>query len=148
MVGSLTWLSHQNCNDMFIYAKWNSSTTYGFGNNDRDFGTDYGICCWYTPQLNFSAIPDGKQFSSFSKPPQIPLTLLFSKFLVRLGKFSIGRQTLWIRKKTLEKISALNSLFWASSKLPCPTLIYQINVPVQLTNFEHFWEKLIENYLD
>ena len=57
--GSITWLSHQNCDDMFIYSKWNGTTTYGFGANERDFGTDYGICCWYTPQLNFSAIPDG-----------------------------------------------------------------------------------------
>ena len=59
--GSLTWFSHQMCDDMFIYAKWNGNTTYGFGANERDFGTDYGICCWYTPQLNFSAIPDGKK---------------------------------------------------------------------------------------
>ena len=44
---------------MFMYSKWNGSKTYDFGNNERDFGTDYGICCWYTPQLNFSAIPDG-----------------------------------------------------------------------------------------
>ena len=57
--GSITWLSHQKCDDMFIYSKWNGTTTYGFGSNERDFGTDYGICCWYTPQLNFSAIPDG-----------------------------------------------------------------------------------------
>ena len=23
---------------------------------ERDFGTDYGICCWYTPQINFTEI--------------------------------------------------------------------------------------------
>jgi len=57
---SIIWLSHQNCDDMFIYSKWNSSTTYTHGENKRDFGTDYGICCWYTPQLNFSAIPWGE----------------------------------------------------------------------------------------
>ena len=56
---TITWLIHQKCSDMFMYSKWNGSKTYGFGNNERDFGTDYGICCWYTPQLNFSAIPDG-----------------------------------------------------------------------------------------
>ena len=44
--GSLAWLSHQVCDDMFMSSKWNGSTTYGFGNNERDFGTDYGICCW------------------------------------------------------------------------------------------------------
>ena len=56
---TITWLIHQKCSDMFMYSKWNGSKAYGFGNNERDFGTDYGICCWYTPQLNFSAIPDG-----------------------------------------------------------------------------------------
>ena len=47
------YLCFQSCDDMFIYSKWNSSTTYTHGENKRDFGTDYGICCWYTPQLNF-----------------------------------------------------------------------------------------------
>ena len=46
-------LYFQSCDDMFIYSKWNGSTTYTHGENKRDFGTDYGICCWYTPQLNF-----------------------------------------------------------------------------------------------
>ena len=64
--GSITWLSHQNCDDMFIYSKWNGTTTYGFGANERDFGTDYGICCWYTPQLNFSAIPGDESIEYFT----------------------------------------------------------------------------------
>ena len=46
---------------MFIYSRWNGTTTYNFGENKRDFGTDYGICCWYTPQLNFSAISAGPE---------------------------------------------------------------------------------------
>ena len=46
MQGSVTWISHQKCDDMFIYSKWNGTTSYGFGANERDFGTDYGICCW------------------------------------------------------------------------------------------------------
>merc|ERR1719237_1571740 len=53
---SIIWLSHQLCDDMFVYSKWNGSTTYTHGENKRDFGTDYGICCWYTPQLNFTEI--------------------------------------------------------------------------------------------
>ena len=57
--GSITWLSYQECDDMYMFSKWNQTTTYGFGANKRDFGTDYGICCWYTPQLNFSEIPEG-----------------------------------------------------------------------------------------
>ena len=55
----VTWLSYQECDDMYMFSKWNQTTTYGFGANKRDFGTDYGICCWYTPQLNFSEIPEG-----------------------------------------------------------------------------------------
>ena len=79
---------------MFIYAKWNSSTTYGFGNNERDFGTDYGICCWYTPQLNFSAIPDGKQIvvglwmRLFSKFRNFTSLTLQTKFGVNITNFS------------------------------------------------------------
>ena len=45
----------QNCEDMFVLSKWNQSKTYSF-EIKRDFGTDYGICCWYTPQLNFTQI--------------------------------------------------------------------------------------------
>ena len=52
---SITWFTHQNCEDMFILSKWNQSKTYNF-EIKRDFGTDYGICCWYTPQLNFTEI--------------------------------------------------------------------------------------------
>ncbi|TRY74967.1 hypothetical protein TCAL_04960, partial [Tigriopus californicus] len=47
--------THQLCKDMFIYSKWNGSTTFSF-ESERDFGTDYGICCWYTPQFNFTEI--------------------------------------------------------------------------------------------
>ena len=39
----------------FYFFQWNSTTTYNF-EIERDFGTDYGICCWYTPQLNFTEI--------------------------------------------------------------------------------------------
>lgn len=47
---------------MFIYSKWNGSTTYSHGENKRDFGTDYGICCWYTPQLNFRYNVSSQQY--------------------------------------------------------------------------------------
>ena len=40
---------------MFLLSKWNQTKTYEYA-IERDFGTDYGICCWYTPQLNFSEI--------------------------------------------------------------------------------------------
>ena len=52
---SITWFTHQDCKDMFLLSKWNQSKTYEYA-IVRDFGTDYGICCWYTPQLNFTEI--------------------------------------------------------------------------------------------
>lgn len=42
---SITWFTHQKCEDMFILSKWNGSKTFNF-QISRDFGTDYGICCW------------------------------------------------------------------------------------------------------
>jgi hypothetical protein len=65
-------------NVKYFSFQWNSSTTYGF-EIERDFGTDYGICCWFTPQHNFTNIvqhmkdnhlhePDwGKWFSGLKK---------------------------------------------------------------------------------
>ena len=52
---SITWFTHQECKDMFVLSKWNQTKTYDFA-IERDFGTDYGICCWYTPQINFTEI--------------------------------------------------------------------------------------------
>ena len=52
---SITWFTHQDCKDMFLLSKWNQSKTYEYA-IVRDFGTDYGICCWYTPQLNYTEI--------------------------------------------------------------------------------------------
>ena len=52
---SVSWFARQNCEDMFLMSKWNQTKTYDFA-IERDFGTDYGICCWYTPQLNFTQI--------------------------------------------------------------------------------------------
>ena len=79
--GSITWLSHQMCDDMFIYSKWNGTTTYGFGGNPRDFGTDYGICCWYTP---------GSQIGPISAKALATLNLMFATVSVAISK-TIGR---------------------------------------------------------
>ena len=38
-----------------LIFQWNGSKTFSF-EIERDFGTDYGICCWYTPQLNYTEI--------------------------------------------------------------------------------------------
>ena len=40
---------------LFPSFQWNASTSYNF-EIPREFGTDYGICCWYTPQHNFTEI--------------------------------------------------------------------------------------------
>ena len=45
---------------MFVFSKWNGSVSEGAYDMDYDFGTDYGICCWFSPQLNLSEIR--KQF--------------------------------------------------------------------------------------
>ncbi len=47
--------------------QWNGSTTYEF-EIERDFGTDYGICCWYTPQLNFTEIMNHMKEHNHSEP--------------------------------------------------------------------------------
>ena len=53
---SLNWAIHQRCQDMFIQSNWNGSTYDNRTEIDYDFGTDYGICCWFTPQLNYTEI--------------------------------------------------------------------------------------------
>ena len=53
---SLNWAMRQRCEDMFIQSKWNGSTYDNTTEIDYDFGPDYGICCWFTPQLNYTEI--------------------------------------------------------------------------------------------
>ena len=53
---SLHWAMHQKCGDMFILSKWNGIVYNSSHEIDYDFGTDYGICCWFTPQLNLTQI--------------------------------------------------------------------------------------------
>ncbi len=43
---------------MFIFSKWNGSMSEGAYDIDYDLGTDYGICCWFSPQLNLSKITE------------------------------------------------------------------------------------------
>lgn len=47
--------------------QWNGTTIYNF-ESQRDFGTDYGICCWYTPQFNFSQILEQSQEMGLLEP--------------------------------------------------------------------------------
>ena len=64
---SMTWFTHQECQDMFILSKWNQSISYDFAIK-RDFGTDYGICCWYTPQINFTEIDIHTKENNLKEP--------------------------------------------------------------------------------
>ena len=52
---------------MFVLSKWNQTKTYNF-DIERDFGTDYGICCWYTPQINFTEIHLDTVAKNLSEP--------------------------------------------------------------------------------
>lgn len=49
------------------FLQWNGSKTNHF-EVDRDFGTDYGICCWYTPQFNFTEILKSSQAQGLPEP--------------------------------------------------------------------------------
>ena len=65
---SLNWAVHQQCSDMFLQSSWNG---YTYDNNteiDYDFGTDYGICCWFTPQLNYTEIVKRFKTTHGSRP--------------------------------------------------------------------------------
>ena len=52
---------------MFVFSKWNQTKTYDFAIK-RDFGTDYGICCWYTPQINFTEIDIHTKANNLHEP--------------------------------------------------------------------------------
>ena len=73
----------QNCEDMFVLSKWNQSKTYSF-EIKRDFGTDYGICCWYTPQLNFTEVAAHMRHHGLQEPDygyffhRIPRVIIFN----------------------------------------------------------------------
>ena len=67
MKSSLSWLAHQSCDDMFLMSKWNQSKYFDYA-IERDYGTDYGICCWYTPQLNYTEIAEDMIRKKIAEP--------------------------------------------------------------------------------
>ena len=67
MKKSINWLAHQDCKEMFLMSKWNQTKAYDHA-IERDFGTDYGICCWYTPQLNFTEIDQHTKRNNLNSP--------------------------------------------------------------------------------
>ena len=54
-------------NQFYINLQWNATTSYNF-EIPREFGTDYGICCWYTPQLNFTEILEHQMEHNLTEP--------------------------------------------------------------------------------
>ena len=59
--------SRLTLNYFFPFFQWNGSTINHF-KIERDFGTDYGICCWYTPQLNYSEIHEHQVTNNLHEP--------------------------------------------------------------------------------
>ena len=51
----------------YVELQWNATTSYNF-EIPREFGTDYGICCWYTPQLNFTEILEHQMEHNLTEP--------------------------------------------------------------------------------
>ena len=90
---------------MFIYSKWNGSTTYSHGENKRDFGTDYGICCWYTPQLNFRYNVSSQQYLE-------SISVLYPTAMTRIGIF--GSELLL---EVLKQGKTTDFLFYLTSNL-------------------------------
>ena len=52
---------------LLLFLQWNATTSYNF-EIPREFGTDYGICCWYTPQLNFTEILEHQMENNLHEP--------------------------------------------------------------------------------
>ena len=48
-------------------SKWNGTTTYNYI-IEREFGTDYGTCCWYTPQLNLTEVVKHQKHNNMEEP--------------------------------------------------------------------------------
>merc|ERR1719153_553717 len=58
---------HQACSDMFLLSEWNRTKTFNIP-LERDFGTDYGNCCWYTPQINLTEVSMSTREQGLSEP--------------------------------------------------------------------------------
>ena len=58
----LGWDTHQSCHDMLLDSTWNGSI-WDDSNLEWDMEMDYGICCYYSPQLNTTQMRIDKQNS-------------------------------------------------------------------------------------
>ena len=56
----LGWDTHQKCQDMLLDSTWNGST-WDDSHLEWDMEMDYGICCYYSPQLNTTQMNIEKQ---------------------------------------------------------------------------------------
>ena len=66
------------------FFQWNATTSYNF-EIPREFGTDYGICCWYTPQLNFTEILEHQMEHNLTEPD-------WSNFFLNIKKVRISQK--------------------------------------------------------
>ena len=88
---SLHWAMHQKCGDMFILSKWNGTVYNSSHEVDYDFGTDYGICCWFTPQLNLTKIIRKFKTKKYRKMGDLKLSRNLTQ-LPRMGQMDIQGQ--------------------------------------------------------
>ena len=105
---------------MSTLFQWNGSITYSF-EIERDFGTDYGICCWHTPQHNISLIHQdmiehnhsevhwGEWFMGVKKVSCSVLPLLSSS-VISSAKDTRGHRQLRLSRKSIIKTTLLHIL--------------------------------------
>ena len=66
---TLNYAMHQKCEDLIIQNKLRDVVSDNSLEFDYDFGTDYGICCWFTPQLNYAELVRLHKIAKASKQP-------------------------------------------------------------------------------
>ena len=52
-----SWDTHQKCKNMLLFSTWNGSV-WDAADYEWDMEMDYGICCYYSPQLNTTKMKD------------------------------------------------------------------------------------------
>ena len=119
---------------MFLLSKWNQTKTYDYA-IERDFGTDYGICCWYTPQLNFTEIDIHTHENHLHEPD-------WGHWFMNVPKVENTYQ-IWVSQKRLDRWEVQNcwkilnnKQFWNTKDLP------ELKIRIRLHNWKGY---LLEN---
>ena len=68
---TLNYAMHQKCEDLFIQSKSSGVAYDNSSQIDFDFETDYGICCWFTPQLNYTELVRLHKTANIAKAAKI-----------------------------------------------------------------------------